>query len=415
MRTLGIAIIGTGDRGCFVLGSRLIDLGLETGFRIEALCDINPARLQDARSYLSDRAEKIGVEFRPKLFTDYREAIADSSSSLVMVTNHTYAHRDPAIFAMERGKHLYLDKPISVTAEDAEAILEVQARTAAPVIMGFTRRYEPSWRTAFDLLSQGRIGKLQMVLIRSVIPYARYFQMWHRRSDLSGGALNDKSSHHMDVFNWMAGSRCRRLCAFGGRSGIFEPDPSAPPYCAVCDRDCPYRREASGIEHPEGSHVLGYSSWAKADSFINRADTCVYLPGADIDDHALVSLEYENGVKASLFWTIFGPTAPDQETLELVGSSGRLVLTRSTGQIDLVSRFGKVHEVIDARTKDFGSSHYGADIQLVHDLRRFMDGRPPSAGVLDGVRALDMILAAKRSIDSGGQPQDLPERPGHEH
>ena len=415
MNKIGIAIIGTGDRGCFVLGSRILDLALETGFRIEALCDINPKRLQDSHSYLSDRARKAEVEFHPRLYTDFKEAIDDPSVSLVMVTNHTYVHRDPAVLAMDRGKFLYLDKPIAVVLEDAEAILEAQIKNSAPVIMGFTRRYESSWKIAFNICAQGRIGELQMILIRSVIPYSRYFQMWHRQSQLSGGALNDKSSHHMDVFNWMSGSHCVRLTAIGGRSRIFAPDPAAPPYCAVCDRDCPYRREASISEHPEGSHVLGYESWSKADLIIDRADTCVYLPGADIDDHAIVTLEYANGIKASLFWTIFGPPAQDQETLELIGSSGRVLLTRSTGQIELISRFGKDREIIDARTENFGSSHYGADIELVRELRHFVDGKTPTVSVLEGVRALDMILAAKRSIDSGGQVQVLPMRYSGEH
>ena len=42
-----------------------------------------------------------------------------------------------------------------------------------------------------------------MMQIHSVIPYMRYYQMWHRVSAFSGGALNDKVSHLVDVFNWM--------------------------------------------------------------------------------------------------------------------------------------------------------------------------------------------------------------------
>ena len=406
-KTIGVGIIGLGDRGCFVLGARINELESETGLSIRALCDINPGRLRDAAAYLAETAvpQRRPGDFH--LYRDFRELIEDDAVDVVLITNHTYAHREPAVAALRSGKRVYLDKPIAVTFSDADAILAAEEESGNRLMMGFTRRYESSWRRAYELLQDGAIGALQMMQIRSITPYTRYFQMWHRELRFSGGALNDKSSHHMDVFNWFAGSRCETAAALGGRSGIFAPDPTAPPYCAVCDRVCPYRRQAGSVWNKEGSQVLDYRSWAKAQGVLDRADTCVYLPGADIEDHASATYRYANGVVASLFWAIFGPASDDQETLELVGSRGRLVLTRGTGFIDLIGDFGRDRRRIDARGADFDSSHYGADLELIRTLRRFVDGGNAPAGAAEGCMSLRMIEATRASLRSDGQPQPL--------
>jgi predicted dehydrogenase len=61
---------------------------------------------------------------------------------------------------------------MATSEDDARAMLDAEAASGRSIIMGFTRRYEHSWRTLVGLLRDGRIGTLQTVLLRSVIPYA---------------------------------------------------------------------------------------------------------------------------------------------------------------------------------------------------------------------------------------------------
>lgn len=413
MKHIGVGIIGTGERGCFILGARFVELARETGFRITALCDRLPRRLEEAADFLRAASKGRGIAFDASLYHDYHDLIADPAVDLILVTTHTFTHREVTLPALASGKRVYLDKPIAVNLEDAAAIIKAEKRTGNSLIMGFTRRYESTWITAYNLLAEGTIGDLQMLQIRSLIPYTRYLQLWHRKKAWSGGALNDKSSHHFDVMNWMVGRKAIRLTALGGRSSIFAPDPDAPSHCAVCDRDCPYRRQPVEGESREGGHVLRYASWSEAEDELNRADTCVYAPGADIEDHAICTVEYENGVTASLFWAIFGPEAEDQETLELLGSSGRIVLTRGSGTVRVISDYGRSSRVLDAGGADFESSHYGADKNLIREMRRFCEGSRPVASSLDGYESLRMVKAAEWSMTSGGFPvnllQDIPE------
>ena len=116
-------------------------------------------------------------------------------------------------------------------------------------------------------------------------------------------------------------------------------------------------------------------------------------------------------MKASLFWQIFGPSAEDEETLELVGSSGRLRLVRDTGEIDLVTDYGAEHRVQDARGPHFDSTHFGADVALLHEIRRHYDGDRPVAGTSDGYESLRMVEATQDAIDAGGTVISLGDGP----
>ncbi|GAB4139320.1 MAG: Gfo/Idh/MocA family oxidoreductase [Sphingomonadales bacterium] len=401
---VGVAIVGAGERGVYYIGTQIAALCQELGLYVTGVHDRLPDRAHLGASYLTDLYRQGGIDHAVARYDNLDAVLADPKVDIVVVTTHTNQHRVPVLRALDAGKKVYLDKPIAVSLDDALAIQAAERRHRRPVIMGFTRRYEKPWVEMAKLLRAGAIGDLQMMLLRSVIPYSRYLQLWHRDQRLSGGALNDKSSHHFDVLNWFASSVCETVTALGGRSGVFKPDPNAPTRCRECDRDCPYRFRAGLIDYEEGRQQPPNRSWADAADPIDWDDACVYAPGADIDDHAIVSLGYRNGVKASLFFTIFGPYAPDQETFELVGASGRMRLERASGSIDLIADHGARRETIRFEDPDQSTSHYGADRHLVRALRAFHDGAVPPVGVDEGIASLRLVLAAQQSLRQNGIP-----------
>lgn len=419
-----IGIIGAGERGVYTLGARMAERVQHEGFVVTALADIYPERLQEGKQFLEQKYRDYNHEVHIKTYADFHELIGDPEVELVMITSYTSKHIESAIPALRSKKRVYLDKPIATRIEDSNAIIQVEKEEQNPLIMGFTRRYETTWRKAYELVQNGSIGDLQMILLRSVIPYSRYLQRWHRNRELSGGALNDKASHHFDVFNWFSGGRPQLLQAMGGRSSVFKPDPNAPARCRKCDRICPYRVVPSETVKERGvfytlekeydgdeAALFRQPSWYDAPTYDERADNCVYDPDADIFDHALVNVSYDNGIKATLFLSIFGPVAEDQETLELVGSSGRIKLVRNTGEIDLVNEYGAHHEVIDASDKNLNSSHNGADIGLLKDIRGFCQGHTPVAQSADGHLSLRMVHAAEKAIHTGGATIKMREVP----
>jgi predicted dehydrogenase len=404
----GVVIIGAGERGVYFIGSRIAEAVRESGLRVIGVFDRIPARAEMAAEHLNSLYAEQGVPGAVQVFGNLEEAVAHPLVALVIVTTHTDGHREPVECAVAHGKRVYLDKPISVSLQDAEAIASAENASGLPIMMGFTRRYEQPWIEAVKLARNGRIGTPRMVLLRSVIPYTRYLQLWHRNQARSGGALNDKGSHHFDVLNWVAGgARPIRVSAMGGRSGIFAPDPDAPSRCRDCDRECPYRRHETLIDRFEGISRVPNASWTNATAIEDRNDSCVYLPGADIDDHAVVTVQYDSGLVATLFFSIFGPWSEDQETLEIVGDSGRLRMERHSGEIDLVENHGHARSTMRFPNPDRASSHYGADRELVRRMARFLRGEAPPVGVAEGVASLRLVQAALHSLHNGGGVVEL--------
>ena len=403
MDVVNIGIIGAGYRGVNTLAERIVEVSRETGLRVSALCDTREDRLKECQAHLTGLFSDKGIEAHIDLTGDSNALIQDPDIDLVMVTTPQNAHRMPAIIALESGKKVYCDKPIAHTLEDAIAILDAEKRTGNQMILGFTRRYEAPWRKAYELVQDGAIGDLHMMQIRDIIPFHTYFHRWHRRREWSGEAINDKSSHHMDVFNWFAGSRAERISGLGGQR-VFTPKEDAPERCLDCNLECPWRvgPTRGNMQSQEELSITG-DSWMNASDEFDRVDNCVYLPGADILDHASFQIKYENGILASLWVSFFGPKADDQETLELVGTKGRIILTRHTGMLNVVTDYGETHEVIDCKGEDFGSSHFGADLELVRELKTFYDGASPLVSATNGLESARLIEAGLRSIDSGGQ------------
>ena len=124
----------------------------------------------------------------------------------------------------------------------------------------------------------------------------------------------------------------------------------------------------------------------------------------------MINLKFENGVVGQLFYSIFGFDSEDQETFEIVGDKGRIRIIRHTGELDVVSEYGQKREVIDARDSNHGSSHFGADVRLVRELRSFVDGADPVVGCCEGHIASATVFAALESIDADGRSIDVARR-----
>ncbi|MBN1838369.1 MAG: Gfo/Idh/MocA family oxidoreductase [Spirochaetales bacterium] len=412
-RKIGVGLIGTGRRG-YALAAYIARMRDATGLEIRALNNRTSVRMKDAQRGLAGIYSQSGPVPPIRLYGDYQELIADPEIDLVIVATPQYAHRDPAVRALNSGKKVNLDKPLAHNLGDALAICREQERTGNRILMSFTRRYESPWIKTYEMAQQGLIGDIKMIQVRNVIPYHVFFHTWHRRLEWSGGALADKMSHAFDVFNWFAAGRPARLTAFGGQA-VFVPKPDAPERCSHCGRQCPYRVASFNGLQPPGERLrqdvmveFGHSRLSETE-IIKRHDTCVWYPGADINDHGLVSVQYDNGVKAALFWSLFGPDSDDQETLELVGETGRIILTRHTGTIDIVADHGKRHEVVHHRDASFTGSHFGADENLVLALEKFCQGATPAATAIEGLLASRMVEAAHRSIQVGGELIEMAE------
>lgn len=413
---IGVGLIGVGRRG-YDLAMCIARLEKDIDLRVVALFNRTRERAERAREEIENVYRASNVQLGIKVWDQYQEVVDDPDVDLVMICTPQYAHKDPAVAALHSGKKVYLDKPLAHNLDDALDIYRAQVQTRNTIIMSFTRRFERPWIKAFDVVNkQNAIGPVRMIQVRNVIPYHTFFHTWHRKREWSGGALGDKMSHIFDVFNWYSQDTPKRLTAFGGQA-VFGPRDDAPERCSLCRRECPYRvapyegnsqtaepAQQMEVERERQDAMVDLDgSRLREKEIIKRHDTCVWHPGADINDHGTVSVEYASGVKASLFWSLFGPDSDDQETMEIVGERGRIILTRHLGTIDLVTDYGATHKVLDEKGEGFEHSHFGADDNFVFELDRFCKGSQPTVTAREGLLASRMVEAAHRSIDSGGE------------
>ena len=171
----------------------------------------------------SERAyagEQLGVT---RLYDDFDALIADPQVDAVVLVTPTSLHADQAIAALEAGKHVFVEKPLALNVADCERVLAVAARHPDQVAMvGFVRRFDPSYLNAQASIAAGDIGR--PFLVRSqTCDQNDPDGFFVRFAPTSGGIFMDCSVHDIDLARWMLG-RPKALRAFATGTVALHPD-----------------------------------------------------------------------------------------------------------------------------------------------------------------------------------------------
>lgn len=164
---------------------------------VVALCDILPDRL-------AEKAKRHGVA---KTYTCYHELLADPEVEAVSVCVPNNMHAPIAIDALKAGKHVMLEKPMSVSAELAQQIVDTRNATGKVLQIGMVRRQEKESELVKDLIDSGRLGEIYQVRARLIrrrgIPG---LGGWFTTKECSGGgALIDIAVHALDQALYVTG------------------------------------------------------------------------------------------------------------------------------------------------------------------------------------------------------------------
>jgi predicted dehydrogenase len=145
----------------------------------------------------------------------------DSSIDAVSICLPTPWHREPAERAIAAGKHVLLEKPIALTLEDADALVELSGKTDRVVMMAHVLRFWPEY---VELAKRGLSGELGAP-VSAIALRRQAFPAWSQlfsRPDLTGGAVIAMLIHDIDALNWLFGTpvsvaaRGRKNPASGG-------------------------------------------------------------------------------------------------------------------------------------------------------------------------------------------------------
>ena len=215
--------------------------------RYVAICDLDTVRLEDARQLLEQAyAEKFGAgKYAPiKTYGDYREMLQDKGIDAVCISTPDHWHAQPAMEAALAAKDVYLQKPASLTIKEGRQMADTLQRTGRIFQQGSQQRSEFNFRYACELVRNGRIGKVQQVLIGLPVdpagevepempvprnlnydrwlgstsevyytekrvhpqasnPLARYDRPgWLRCQQFGAGMITGWGAHHIDIAHW---------------------------------------------------------------------------------------------------------------------------------------------------------------------------------------------------------------------
>jgi UDP-N-acetylglucosamine 3-dehydrogenase len=166
--------------------------------KLTALCTRTPDRL-------AALAGKFGVA---KTFTNYHDLLADPEIDAVSICTMWDQHTEPAIAALEAGKHVFLEKPIASTVADARSILAASKRSKGILSIGHIVRFNPRYRMAKQAIEAGRIGKIVAMSSRRNIPAAWTTTILEKIGPIVGDAIHDT-----DIMLWYTGDRITSVYA----------------------------------------------------------------------------------------------------------------------------------------------------------------------------------------------------------
>ena len=224
-----LAVIGIGSMG----SSHVIQLceGKVHFCRVTAVCDINPARLDWAKTNYPEIA----------CYEDYHDVLTSDDVDAVLIATPHYLHPEIGIEALEAGKHVLSEKPIGVYTKRVVDFIKVaeKAKKEKGLVFAcmFNQRPEPHYRKIRQMIQGGELGELKR--------FVWIITNWYRTQDYynsggwratyageGGGVLINQCPHNIDLWQWMLGMPKRvRAFTYEGKYHDIEVEDDVTAYC----------------------------------------------------------------------------------------------------------------------------------------------------------------------------------------
>lgn len=157
------------------------------GLELTAVCDMNPDRIAAARELAPSVAA----------FSDATEMLDSGLIDVVVISTPPNSHYSWAREALTRNIHVVLEKPMALTAEQCDEVMELAKAKQLLLVVYQNRRYDSDFVTMARLISEGAIGDVFQYDC-FVGGYSEPCTYWHSNAEVSGGAIFDWGSHFID-------------------------------------------------------------------------------------------------------------------------------------------------------------------------------------------------------------------------
>lgn len=187
--------------GCGRISPNHIAAALENELNIVAICDINP-------SNMDEKILKFGLSDKVVKYTDYKEMIVKERPDLVAICTESGKHGRIALDCIEAGCNLIIEKPITLSLEEADLVIQKASEKGVVVSACHQNRFNKSIQKIREAIEKKRFGRLfyGTAHIRWNRGYEYYScAKWRGTWEQDGGALMNQCIHNIDLLRWMMG------------------------------------------------------------------------------------------------------------------------------------------------------------------------------------------------------------------
>ncbi|GLX00445.1 Gfo/Idh/MocA family oxidoreductase [Microtetraspora sp. NBRC 16547] len=321
-------------------------------------------------------------------YATHTELLASRPSlDAVFVTSPDSTHAAITVDALEAGVAVYLEKPLAITLDDADAILAAALRTGTKLYVGHNMRHMAVVRQMRELIDDGRIGEVQAVWCRHFVGHGGdfYFKDWHADRRHSTGLLLQKGAHDIDVIHYLSGGTSIRVTAMGALK-IY-----------------------GGVTARRDNSDRLMEDWLDPGNWPPRSQRDLN-PVIDVEDLSMMLMQLDNGVLASYQQCHFTPDYWRNYTV--IGDRGRMENfgDGDGGLIRIWDRRGDYDPDGDDvyRIEGDRDGHDDADRLAVDEFLRFVArGVATTTSPLAARDAVAAGLAATESLRNGSVPVEV--------
>lgn len=189
-------------------GFGLVGFGAWGGHHADAISKAANAELVAIAARSEESAARAREQY-PHAFvtTDFRELAAQENIEVVDVVVPSYLHHEVATCVLKAGKHLLLEKPMGVSLEECDSMLNVAAQQDRLLCVGHELRLSSMWGKAKEMVDEGFIGTPQYCLVElSRNPYRLGAEGWRYDIDRVGNWILEEPIHFFDLARWYLAS-----------------------------------------------------------------------------------------------------------------------------------------------------------------------------------------------------------------
>jgi predicted dehydrogenase len=193
----------------------LIGAGRIAGVHMEAYRLTDKATVVAVADVDADRAKALGQSVGARAYGNYRELLADDTIDAVDICTPVFTHEQVAIDALNAGKHVSLQKPMSLDLDSCDRIIKAAKENRKILVVPYMYRHAPLTVKGKEILESGQIGKPTMAYHHMLCPPTVTIPLWFHEEEKSGGVIVDTLTHGIDLFNWYFGSPNRLSAEIG--------------------------------------------------------------------------------------------------------------------------------------------------------------------------------------------------------